>query len=153
MHIEKESGNIQTKGKPPLLGWADSGLPQSGEELTRGGAGLPAPVRDLGRLSPASILEGAKVLVRKPVVHGKSTTKVIGPATDAVVAEEDLLVGFMAAITNDDRHYLALATLRVGLKTDATKLSEQDGARQSGSRVHVNGLGHENHDDSVIHPS
>ena len=99
MNIERKPNNTQAKGKPPLLDRTYRGLTQSGEELARGGAGFPAPVRDLGSPSPASILEGPKVLVRKPVVHGESTSKAIGPTAYAVVAEEDLLVGFMATIS------------------------------------------------------
>ena len=93
------------------------------------------------------------MLVSKTIVHSEAASKAIGPTTNPTVAEEDLLVGFMAAISNDDRHDLALASLRVGFKPNAAQLSEQDCARQSGGRVHVNSLRHDDHNNGVIHPS
>ena len=93
------------------------------------------------------------MLVRKPIMHCKGKATTIGPATNAVVTEEDRLVRFVAAVTDDDRHDLALATFRVGFKPDTTQLREQDRASQDGCRVHVNGLGHNDHDYSIVHPS
>ena len=108
-----------------MLGRADRGLTQSGEKLTSSGAGLPAPMRHLGSPGPARILEGAKVLVCKPIMHCKGDATTIGPATNTVVTEEDRLVRFMAAVADDDRHDLALATFRVGFEPDTTQLREQ----------------------------
>ena len=139
--------------KPPLLCRANRGLTQSGEKLTSSGAGLPAPMRHLGSPGPARILEGAKVLVCKPIMHCKGDATTIGPATNTVVTEEDRLVRFVAAVADDDRHDLALATFRVGFEPDTTQLREQDRASQDGCRVHVNGLGHNDHDYGIVYPS
>ena len=153
VHIERKPRHAQAKGKTPLLVRANRALPQSGEEFARSSAGLPAPVRNFGGTSSASVFERPEVLVCKAIMHHETAAKAVRPATKTTIAEEDLLVGVMAAISNDDRHDLAFASIRVGFEPDATQLSEQDCARQSGGRVHVSGLRHDDHYNGVIHPS